>query len=113
MRPDFEREINYVKGKRITCMKQGETIYIQKGINGFFVSIFCEFIKLERGLVYAKPLRSDYDHEGWFKIDEKYPDGIITARPEKCYLWGLRKLRQRMSDTDYCCHWFTGGVVDE
>jgi hypothetical protein len=108
--PEFERQINYVKGKKITDMKEGEIIYIQKSISGFGVSIECEFIKFERGKVFAKPFRCDYD---WMKLEDLYPDGVVTARPNKCYLWGLRKLRQRMSDHDYCCHFFEGGVVDE
>ena len=108
---DFEKEVNFVKGKRITDMKQGETIYVQKGIGGFNVSFECEFIKFEKGKVFAKPLRIEsYD---WMKLEDIYPDGIMTARPDKCYLWGLRKLRYRMNDHDYCCHWFSGGVVDE
>lgn len=107
---NFERQVNFVKGKKITDMKRGETIYVQKMIGGFNVSIECKFIKFEKGKVFAKPLRCDYD---WMRMKDKYPDGILTARPDKCYLWGLRKLSQRMSDHDFCCHWFEGGVVDE
>jgi len=107
---NFERQVNFVKGKKIGDMKRGEIIYIQKRIGGFDVSFECKFIKFEKGRVFAKPLRCDYD---WMHIKDLFPDGIITARADKCYLWGLRKLNQRASDHDYCCHWFEGGVVDE
>jgi hypothetical protein len=109
--PEFEREVNFVKGKKITDMKKGEIIYVQKLISGFNMTIECKFIKFEKGKVFAKPLRIEsYD---WVHLEDLYPDGILTARPDKCFLWGLRKLRQRINDHDYCCHWFTGGVVDE
>lgn len=102
----FERHATFKKGKKLSDFKKGEIIYVQKLIGGFDVSIECKFIKYERGKITLKMIR--YSNE-WMRLEWKYPDGIITAKPCKCYLWGLRT-EHRMSDHDYCCHWCENGV---
>lgn len=103
----YERPLKetYVKGKKLTEMKKGEIICIQKMKSGFDAIIECSFVKYERGIVYAKVLYVDRE---WYRYD--FPKGkVITAKPHKCFLWGKDDTDPRIHWA--CCHWFKNGVV--
>jgi hypothetical protein len=93
-----------VKDKKITDLKEGDSLYVQKLIGGFNVSIECTFIKYKKGKVTAKIIRTDNQ---WISVNTLYPTGILTAKPCKCYLWGLGD-DPRMSWKH--CHWCKDGV---
>lgn len=97
-----ERKETWRKGIKITDMKTGDLIYIQKSIGSFSVMLECEFIKYEKGIVYAKVSAIPYPR--WFSHD--YPIGkLITARKKKCMLWG-----RDIPEGYAYCHWFKDKV---
>jgi hypothetical protein len=106
---DIERTDNYSSGKNFHTMKQGETYYTKKLVNNFDYTFFCKFVKFEKGIVYGEivDMHPDYAKSSW--IEEHDP--IMKSRPTKCYLWGLREKNQRMSDHDFCCHWFNSNGI--
>jgi len=76
-----ERIVNY-RNITLQSMKSGDTIYIQKNESGCAYNYFCKFIEFKKGIVKAEIISYDkiYCKKG---IHE-----IITARPNKCFLWG-------------------------
>ena len=98
------RVVNYVKGKKITDMKAGDTLYIQRP-TVYREDYLCEFISYERGNVKVKVIGIDYK---WLKGDL---GKIITTKPSKCFLWGQRT-DDSVFKNDNCCHWFRNGVVE-
>ena len=99
---NFERKENFVKGKKITDFKAGETLYIQKTENGFMFTYLCGFISYECGKVTAKIIGVEQE---WLKSDV---GKIITAKSFKCYLWGARENDVYIGGN--CCHWCEKGV---
>ncbi len=91
---------NFKLGKKITEMKAGDTLYIQKTTNNYL----CEFISYEHGKVTAKVIGVEH---AWEKTEI---GKTITAKPCKCYLWGPRGYDRHLGGS--CCHWFKDGVVD-
>lgn len=94
------RIVNYVKGKKITDMKAGDTLYIQRP-SAYHYDYLCEFISYERGNVKAKIIGIDYE---WLKSDL---GKVITTKSCKCFLWGPASYT-----FGNCCHWFKKGVVN-
>lgn len=95
--------VNYVKGEKINDMKEGDTLYIQRS-GDFAYTYLCEFISYKRGIVTAKIVGTE---QRWLDMEL---GKIITAKPCKCYLWGLRPYDSHIGGN--CCHWFKKGVVD-
>lgn len=92
------------KGIKITDLKEGDVIYIQKMKSGFSVTIEGSFISYEKGIVTAEAVSVYPDY---WKHDFKIGD-IITARPRKCYLYGKRQENMLWSR----CHWCKKGVFE-
>jgi hypothetical protein len=86
----------YEEGIKITDLKEGNLIYIRKIINDYLDTYECEFIRFHRGIVTAKLKRISYNGNEWQDREE-----IITARPNKCFLWG----KDATSQSPFC-HWF-------
>jgi hypothetical protein len=105
--PEWQQPKNFVSGRKIKDFKVGDMLYIQESKTGFAYDFLCEFISYERGNVKVKiigcPERHEWLHGGWI-------GKILSVKPCKCFLWGLRKPETRMSDHDFCCHWFENGV---
>jgi hypothetical protein len=90
----MERKTNLTY-KPLSMFEQGETIYISKMHGPFQAIYFCEFIKLERGIVNAV-VKCQVDTHGRYRRGE-----TITAKPSKCMVWGYGP------DNDWdCMHWF-------
>ena len=94
----------YRDGIKITDLKPGDTIYIQKIVSDFMYNLECEFVEYSKGIVKAKVVHSDVS---WDRgKTPAFPRGmekgkVITARKTKCFLWGKRK-----SGESERCHWF-------
>lgn len=100
---DYERTSNYKVDTDFHTMKQGTTYYTKKLVNKFDYIFFCKFVKFEKGIVYGEiiDMYPDWAKSSWI---HEY-DLVMKSRPTKCYLWGLRE-NKRISDHDFCCHWF-------
>ena len=88
----------WTEGKKITDLEEGDLIYVKKIINGFPHIYECEFLKLEKGLVYVKILL--YSPEWWKPQNE-----FIRVRQKSCYLWG------KDNELGWArCHWLKDGI---
>ena len=91
-------------------MQPGDTIYVTKMHGQCSVTHFCEFVKYEKGLVHARIIST---HPDWAELQASAastcPEAIsnvITARLQKCYLWGRPPWTESDHRNAYCC-WFT------
>lgn len=92
------------EGIKITDLKPGDTIYIQKTYSDFTYNLECEFIEYSKGIVKARVVWSDvsWDHGRTPCFPTGMEKGqVITARKKKCFLWGKVKDEKWAS-----CHWF-------
>lgn len=87
-----ERVVN-LTDKPLRNFAPGDTLYVRKIINGFSIHYFCEFVKIERGLVHVAPVSCEDKHVT--------PPPTTTARASNCYLWG-----QGDKGDWPMCHWF-------
>jgi len=92
---EFERHETWKPGIKITDLKPGDIIYINKEESGYSKYYECEFVSFAKGIVAAKVIRCQ---QRWVKND---PGDIMTARLTKCYLWG-----KNINDRWAYCHWF-------
>lgn len=96
---------NNLTDKNIREFVAGDTLYIQKTERGYSVNYFVQFVSFERGIVKAKVLTIEPNYN-----DPRTPEQelFITARLNKCYLWGKDEIDTWRSR----CHWFKkDGVV--
>jgi hypothetical protein len=93
-----KRKETWREGVKITDLKVGDIIYVHKTKSGFMITLECEFIKFEKGIVYAKILVADPPY--W---KDSFPIGsTVKARPTKTFLWG-----KGTEEWDWAhCHWF-------
>lgn len=99
-----DRTSIWTKPIKLSELKEGDIIHIRKSKGGFHIFIECEFIKYEKGLVYAKSIRKP-DPE-WYEVD--FPIGsTLKARPSKTFLWGKGE-----DDRWERCHWCKDGVYE-
>jgi hypothetical protein len=82
--------------KPLSEFKEGDTIYISKVHNGYQAIYYCEFKRIERGIVHAT-IKGQANTHGVLMDGD-----TITTRPTKCMLWGWGH------DDNACrCHWFS------
>lgn len=94
---DMRQKETWKKGIKLTDLKEGDIIYIQKTFNYFSRTCECKFIKFEKGLIHAQIL---VFYPEWWKPEKEF----ITARQKCCYLWGKSK------DMPWAhCHWCKDG----
>ena len=87
------RQETWKKGLKITDLKEGDLIYVQKVINDFMYNYECKFLKFEKGLVYVQ---IEFYYPEWGEPEEQF----IRVRKKSTYLWG------RDTPNGYPhCHW--------
>ena len=95
----MDMTINFKLNKKVTDLKQGDTIYIKKMIvSGHQVTLLCEFIKIERGLIIAKILDGEPE---WAIFRDLAKGTIIKSFKKNTFLWGSDK-----DDKWDRCHWY-------
>ena len=80
-----------------------DTIYIQKTIGGFMYNFLCTFSSFERGVVKGMIKSCD---RGLGYYDKYKVGGSITARANKCYLYGASHVDAVNGQPAPLCHWF-------
>jgi len=90
------KEVENLTLKPLSEFQQTDTLYIQKLKNGYAISYLCSFECIKRGIVHGKIISATPD---WVRPDV---GSIITARPDKCSLWGILKGERHPR-----CFWFS------
>lgn len=92
------RTIN-LTNKNIRDFAAGDTLYVRKLERGFLTDYLVKFVSFSRGIVKGEVVESE---------GGDVRDGTITARLNRCYLWGAHEIQAWRN----CCHWFgKSGVV--
>jgi len=92
------------KGIKLTDLKKGDLIYVRRMKSGYMVTLECDFISYEKGLVTVKNRSKPNPY--WYQTD--FPVGmILRVRQSQCYLWGGGE-ENNLLMRDYC-HWCKGG----
>lgn len=81
---------------------EGDEYYVQKLFSGYAYSARCRFVKLERGVVHGVVIEN-YVSRGHRVPLEMENGAAITAKPNKCYLYGRDASSQAGMDR---CIWF-------
>jgi hypothetical protein len=90
-----ERKENYSPGCSINDLRSGDSLYVQKNESGYVYTYFCQLLSFKAGIVKVKVIDREW------KFYSHAPGEIITARIDKCYLWGISEGAMWP-----CCHWF-------
>jgi hypothetical protein len=99
---DYNSLVDNLQAKSIKDFGPQDTLYVRKMERGYSFHYLCQFIKMERGVVHVKVIKST-DGRGLRDID--IPK-TLSVKACNCYLWG----KDADDDQWERCHWWRNGV---
>lgn len=95
---DYNSLVINLQDKSLKDFGPKDTLYIRKNERGYSFHYLCQFIKMERGVVHAKVIKST---DGRWMRDIDIPK-TLSVKPYNCYLWG----KDEDDDKWERCHWW-------
>lgn len=94
---DYNSLVINLQNKSLKDFGPKDTVYVCKMERGYSFHYLCQFIKMERGIVHVKVIKST---DGRSIRDIDLPK-TLSVRSNKCYLWG----KKHDSEWEHC-HWW-------